>query len=47
MTMKRVTPDRVYVTIVVLAEPEIPRGTLKSIIERAGLTEEEFLAHPR
>ena len=30
-------------TVMVLGKKEIPRGTLKSILERAGLSDDEFV----
>jgi hypothetical protein len=41
--MKKVTPGRTYVTVVVLREKEIARRTMEDIIEKAGLTVEEFV----
>ena len=38
---------RTYLTVVVLGKREIPRGTLRSIIERAGMTVEEFKTYLR
>lgn len=40
----RKVDDRTYVVPDVLGKKEIPRGTLTSIIELAGLTEAEFLS---
>jgi len=36
------TAERKYITIVVLGKKEVPRGTLRAILERAGLSVEEF-----
>jgi predicted RNA binding protein YcfA (HicA-like mRNA interferase family) len=44
-TMKKVTPGRTYVTVVVLREKEIARRTMEDIIEKAGLTVEEFVGY--
>jgi hypothetical protein len=42
--MKRARAGGGYdTTLVVLGKSEIPRGTLKSIISLAGLSDEEFL----
>lgn len=43
--MKRVTPERTYVTVVVLNQKEIARGTMADIIEKAGMTVEEFMTY--
>lgn len=43
LAMVRVTEERKYVTVVVLGKKEVPRGTLKDILEKAGLTVEEFI----
>jgi len=42
---KKVTQERTYVTIVVLGQKEIARGTMGDIIEKAGMTVEEFLSY--
>jgi len=44
-TMKRVTAERTYVTVVVLNQKEIARGTMGDIIEKAGMTVEEFMTY--
>ena len=41
-TMVKTDHGHTWVTVVVLGKREIPRGTLRSIIEKAGLTEDEF-----
>ena len=46
-TMVKRTKERTYVTVVVLGEKEIPRGTLGDIIEKAGMTVEEFITYLR
>lgn len=43
--MKKATPGRTYITIVVLNQKEITRGTMRDIIEKAGMTVEEFLGY--
>ncbi len=43
--MKRVTAERTYVTVVVLNQKEIARGTMGDIIEKAGMTVEEFMTY--
>jgi predicted RNA binding protein YcfA (HicA-like mRNA interferase family) len=45
--MRRRVGDRTHVTVVVLGLKEIPRGTMASIIEQAGMTVDEFLAYLR
>lgn len=47
LSMVRATEERTYVTVVVLGKREVPRGTLKDIIEKAGLTVEEFVSYLR
>jgi predicted RNA binding protein YcfA (HicA-like mRNA interferase family) len=42
LTLTRRTQERTYVTVVPLAKREVPRGTLRSILELAGLSVEEF-----
>lgn len=44
-TFKKVTLERTYVTVVVLGQKEIARGTMGDIIEKAGMTVEEFMAY--
>lgn len=46
-TWSKVTPERTYVTVVVLAKRELSRGTLEDIVENAGMTMEEFLRFVR
>jgi predicted RNA binding protein YcfA (HicA-like mRNA interferase family) len=41
------TAERTFVVIVVLGRREVPRGTLRSIIDQAGMTVEEFLTFLR
>ncbi|MBI2433400.1 MAG: type II toxin-antitoxin system HicA family toxin [Candidatus Hydrogenedentes bacterium] len=36
---------KVLATVLVLGKKEIPRGTLKSILELAGISPEEFIRH--
>ena len=43
----RATPERKYITIVVLGKRQVPRGTLEDIIEKAGMTVEEFRGYLR
>lgn len=38
------TPERTFVTVVVLGKKEIARGTLEDIVQRAGMTMDEFRA---
>jgi predicted RNA binding protein YcfA (HicA-like mRNA interferase family) len=40
--MKKKTPDKTLV-VIVPDYPEIPAGTLKSIIRQAGMTDDEFI----
>ena len=40
---KSLADGTTLITVVVLGKKEIPRGTLKSILERAGLSDDEFL----
>jgi predicted RNA binding protein YcfA (HicA-like mRNA interferase family) len=41
------TAERKYITIVILGKKEVPRGTLKSILDQAGLSVEEFTKYLR
>lgn len=43
----REVDGRRYVAIVVLGKKEIPRGTLKNILQQAGLTLDELLEYLR
>lgn len=40
--MKKIAPDETRI-VIIPDHPEIPTGTLKSIIRQAGLTDEEFI----
>ncbi|WP_235272008.1 type II toxin-antitoxin system HicA family toxin [Methanosarcina mazei] len=40
--MKKKAPDKILV-VIVPDHPEIPSGTLKSIIRQAGMTDDEFV----
>ncbi|MDD2340595.1 MAG: type II toxin-antitoxin system HicA family toxin [Methanosarcina sp.] len=40
--MKKKTPDKTLI-VIVPDHPEIPAGTLKSIIRQAGMTDDEFI----
>ncbi|WP_200896731.1 type II toxin-antitoxin system HicA family toxin [Methanosarcina sp. 2.H.A.1B.4] len=40
--MKKKVPDKTLI-VIVPDHPEIPAGTLKSIIRQAGMTDEEFI----
>jgi predicted RNA binding protein YcfA (HicA-like mRNA interferase family) len=42
MIMKKKTPDKTLI-VIVPDHPEIPAGTLKSIIRQAGMTDDEFI----
>jgi predicted RNA binding protein YcfA (HicA-like mRNA interferase family) len=43
--MRKRTEERTFVTIVVLGEREIARVTMKDIIEKAGMTVDEFMEY--
>lgn len=45
--MIRVTPERTYVAVVVLGKSQITRGTLRSILNQAGLIPDEFRQYLR
>ena len=40
--MKKIAPDETRI-VIIPDHPEIPAGTLKSIIRQAGMTDEEFI----
>jgi len=40
--MKKITPNETRI-VIIPDHPEIPAGTLKSIIRQAGMTDEEFI----
>jgi predicted RNA binding protein YcfA (HicA-like mRNA interferase family) len=40
--MKKKTPDKTLI-VIIPNHPEIPAGTLKSIIRQAGMTDDEFV----
>ncbi|AKB32035.1 hypothetical protein MSSIH_1345 [Methanosarcina siciliae HI350] len=40
--MKKKAPDKTFV-VIIPDHPEIPAGTLKSIIRQAGMTDDEFI----
>jgi predicted RNA binding protein YcfA (HicA-like mRNA interferase family) len=42
--VRRLPDGSKRITVVVLGKREVPRGTLRRILERAGLTSEEFQA---
>jgi predicted RNA binding protein YcfA (HicA-like mRNA interferase family) len=45
--MVKRTQDRTYVTVVLLGQKEIARGTMRDIIEKAGMSVEEFMEYLR
>lgn len=44
-TFVKETKERKIITVVVLGEKEVPRGTLKKILKLAKLSKEEFLSY--